>query len=83
LRIDDSNEDDTPEMCLTVVAVAAMSVVGRGSATAMVEEAVTAAAEEADHGPEIAPQNSETWIHESTGKQSLTVHLTSIYNPQI
>jgi hypothetical protein len=39
-----------PGMCLAVVAVAAMSVVGRGSATAMVEEAATAAAEEADDG---------------------------------
>jgi hypothetical protein len=36
-------------MCLAVVSVAvvAMSVVGRGSATAMVEEVVMAAAEEA------------------------------------
>jgi hypothetical protein len=34
-------------MCLAVVAVAAMSVVGRGSATAMVEEVATVAAEEA------------------------------------
>jgi hypothetical protein len=37
-------------MCLAVVAVAAMSVVGWVSATAMVEEAVTAAAEEAGNG---------------------------------
>jgi hypothetical protein len=62
-------------MCLTVVAVAAMSVVGRGSMMATVEEAArettTAAAEEADDGPEIAPQNSKTWIYESTGKQAL------------
>ncbi len=49
-RINDSNEEDTPGMCLTVVAVVAMSVVGRGSATAMVEEAATEAAEEADDG---------------------------------
>jgi hypothetical protein len=27
-RIDDSDKDDTPGMCLAVVAVAAMSVVG-------------------------------------------------------
>jgi hypothetical protein len=33
-------------MCLAVVGVAAMSVVGQGSAMAMVEEAATAAAEE-------------------------------------
>jgi hypothetical protein len=59
-------------MCLTVVAVVAMSVVGQGSATAMVEEAAMAAAEEADYGPEIAPQNSETRIYESTGKQALS-----------
>jgi hypothetical protein len=44
-------------MCFTVVTVAAMSVVGWGSATAMVEESATAAAEEADNGPDIAPQN--------------------------
>jgi hypothetical protein len=37
-------------MCLAVVAEAAMSVVGRGSATAMVEEAATAEAEEAGNG---------------------------------
>jgi hypothetical protein len=59
-------------MCLAVVAVAAMLVVGRGSATATVEEAVMAAAEEADDGPEIAPQNLETNINESTGKQTLS-----------
>jgi hypothetical protein len=38
-------------MCLAVVAVAAMSVVGGGSATATVEEATTEAAEEAGDGP--------------------------------
>ncbi len=43
--------DDTPGMCLVMVAVAVMSVVGGGSVTATVEEAVTAAAEEADDGP--------------------------------
>jgi hypothetical protein len=37
-------------MCLAVVAVAVMLVVGQGSATAMVEEAETAAAEEAMMG---------------------------------
>jgi hypothetical protein len=36
-----------PGVCLAVVAVTAMSVVGRGSMTATVEEAATAAAEEA------------------------------------
>jgi hypothetical protein len=40
-----------PGMCLTVVAVAAMLVVGRGSTMVTVEEAVTVAAEEADDGP--------------------------------
>ncbi len=35
-------------MCLTVEAVVTMLVVGRGSATAMVEEAATLAVEEAD-----------------------------------
>jgi hypothetical protein len=40
-----------PGMCLAVVAVAAMSVVGGGSATARVEEAATEAAEEAGDGP--------------------------------
>ncbi len=39
-----------PGMYLAVVAVAAMSMVGRGSATGMVEEAAMAAAEEADNG---------------------------------
>ena len=38
-------------MCLTVVAVAAMSVVGGGSATATKDEAATEAAEEAGNGP--------------------------------
>ncbi len=47
-------------MSLAVVAVAAMLVVGRGSVTATVDEAAMAAAEEADDGPEIAPQNLET-----------------------
>jgi hypothetical protein len=37
-------------MCLAVVAVAAMSVVGQGSATATVEEAAMAAAEESGGG---------------------------------
>jgi hypothetical protein len=37
-------------MCLAVVAVVAKSVVGQGSLTATVEEAATAAAEEADDG---------------------------------
>jgi hypothetical protein len=32
----------------------------------MVEEVATAAPEEAEDGPKIAPQNSETWIYEST-----------------
>jgi hypothetical protein len=38
-------------MCLAAVAVAAMSVVGGGSATATVEEAAMEAAEEAGDGP--------------------------------
>jgi hypothetical protein len=38
-------------MCLAVVAVAAMSVVRGGSATARVQEAATEVAEEADDGP--------------------------------
>jgi hypothetical protein len=38
-------------MCLAVVAVAVMSVMGGGSATATVQEAATEAAEEADDGP--------------------------------
>jgi hypothetical protein len=59
-------------MCLAVVVVAAMSVVGRGSATATVEEAAMAAVEEADNGPEIEPRNSETRIYESMGKQALS-----------
>ncbi len=62
-----SNEDDTPGMCLAVVVVAAMLVVGWGISKATVEEAAMGAAEEADDGPEIAPQNSETWIYKSTG----------------
>ncbi len=59
-------------MCLPVVAVVAMLVVGRGSSTATVEEVATTAAEEADNGLEIAPQNLETWIYQSTGKQALS-----------
>jgi hypothetical protein len=46
-----------PGMCLIVVAVAAMLVVRQGSATAMVEESATVAAEEADDRPDITPQN--------------------------
>ncbi len=46
----DGNKDDTPGMCLAVVAVAAMLVWEGGSAVATVEEAATAAAEEADNG---------------------------------
>jgi hypothetical protein len=38
-------------MCLAVVAVTAMLVVGGGSATAMVEEAATEAAEVVGDGP--------------------------------
>jgi hypothetical protein len=65
-------------MCLAVVVVAAMLVGGRGSAMAMVEEAATAAAEEADDGLDIAPRNSETRIYESTGKQALTLATTGV-----
>jgi hypothetical protein len=46
----DGNKDNMPRMCLTVVVVVAMTVWEGGSATAMVEEAATAAAEEADDG---------------------------------
>jgi hypothetical protein len=46
----DGDEDNTPEMCLAVVVVVAMTVWEGGSATAMVEEAATAAAEEVDDG---------------------------------
>ncbi len=47
----DGNKDDMPGMCLTVVVVAAaMRVWEGGSATAMVEEVATVAAEEADDG---------------------------------
>jgi hypothetical protein len=45
-----------PGMCLALVAVAAMLVVWGGSATATVEEAAMAAAEEADetdNGPQV------------------------------
>jgi hypothetical protein len=48
--VHNGNKDDTPGMCLAVVAVVAMSVWEGGSTTAMVEEAATAAAEEADNG---------------------------------
>ncbi len=48
--VHDSNKDNTPGMCLTIVAMAAMSVWEGGSATAMVEEVAMAAAEEADDG---------------------------------
>jgi hypothetical protein len=43
-------EDDMPGMCLTVVVVAVTTVWEGGSVTATVEEAATAAAEEADDG---------------------------------
>ncbi len=46
----DGDKDDTPGMCLAVVVVAAMTVWERGSVTATVEEAATAAADEADDG---------------------------------
>ncbi len=46
----DGNKDDMPRMCLTMVAVVALSVWEGWRATAMVEEAATAAAEEADNG---------------------------------
>ncbi len=47
----DGDKDNTPGMCLAVVVVvAAMTVWEVGSATAMVEKAATAAAEEADDG---------------------------------
>jgi hypothetical protein len=45
-------------MCLGVVVVMAMLVVGWGSVMATVEEAATAAAEEADDGPEIAGERN-------------------------
>jgi hypothetical protein len=61
-----------PGMCHAVVAVVAMLVLGRGSTAATVVEVATTAAEEADDGPEIAPQNLETWIYESTNKQALS-----------
>jgi hypothetical protein len=44
------NKDDMTGMCLAVVVVAGMRVWEGGSATATVEEAATAAAEEADNG---------------------------------
>ncbi len=44
---------------------------GTGEPT-MVEEAVTAAAEEADDGLKIASQILESRIYESTGKQALS-----------
>ncbi len=43
----DGDKDDMPGMCLAVVVVVAMTVWEGGSAMAMVEEVVTAAAEEA------------------------------------
>jgi hypothetical protein len=46
----DGDKDDTPGMCLAVVVVAAMTVWEGGSMTAMVEKAVTAAADEVDDG---------------------------------
>jgi hypothetical protein len=46
----DGNKDDMPRMCLAVVVVAAMTVWEGGSATAMVEEAATAAADESEDG---------------------------------
>ncbi len=49
-RAHNGDEDDTPGMCLAVVVVVAMTVWEGGSATAMVEEAATAAAEEAEVG---------------------------------
>ncbi len=58
-----------PGMCLAVVAEVAMSVVGRGSVMATVEETATAAAEEANNGLEIAPL---TPIYKSMGKQALS-----------
>jgi hypothetical protein len=38
--MNNSNKDSMPRMCLAMVVLAAMLVVGRGSATATVEEAV-------------------------------------------
>ncbi len=46
----DSDKDDTPRMCLAVVVVAAMMVWEGWSVMATVEEAATAAAEDADDG---------------------------------
>ncbi len=46
----DGDEVDMPGMCLAVVVVSAMTVWEGGSAMAMVEEAATGAAEEADDG---------------------------------
>jgi hypothetical protein len=46
----DGDKDDMPGMCLAVVVVVEMSVWEGGSATAMVEEPATAAADEADDG---------------------------------
>ncbi len=43
-------KDDMPRMCLVVVVVEAMTVWEGGSTTAMVEEAVTVAAKEAEDG---------------------------------
>ena len=46
----DGDKDDTPGVCLAVVVVMVMTVWEGGSATARVEEAAMAAAEEADDG---------------------------------
>ncbi len=46
----DGDKDDMPGMCLAVVVGAAMTVWEGGSVTATVEEAATAAADEADDG---------------------------------
>jgi hypothetical protein len=62
-----------PGMCLAVVAVAEMLVVEEGSVMAMVEEAPTAAAEEADNGPKLHPK---TWKLGFTSPQ-LNKHLAS------
>jgi hypothetical protein len=48
--VHDSDKDNIPGMCLAVVVVVAMTIWEGGSATAMVEEAGTAAAEEVVDG---------------------------------
>ncbi len=48
--VNNGDKDDTPGMCLAVVVVVAMTVWEGGSVTATVEEAATAAVEEADNG---------------------------------